>query len=322
VRVQSSEAARLAALSTIAAQAKATAAAGAVGQVAAAMAARSREASRRQTRDIGTLEADLHAGVDAWLGTSTSRARGASKGDAYITAVPMQLWNNPVTDRATLVALCAERTIPAGANDSLQSLKTSLLRFNASSSTVIGARMLETLVFVGGKDQTGREQLSDYKAAVAHPTGVKVDGAAYPLAADGHHRQPPPVALFGEGPASPVPCPTPPSLPSPPSDTCLPPGAPTWRETATSPSANIVDVKPRTAVAPSTTTPQRDAPSSSLDVTPSDGSAASHSAASRQRSLVHAGQLVQAMLGEEAKRVDTIATAAGLADVKILLLSM
>ena len=75
-------------------------------------------------------------------------------------------------------------------------------------------------------------------------------------------------------------------------------------------------------MAPSTTTPHRDAPSSSLDVTPSDGSAASHSAASRRRSLVHAGQLVQAMLGEEAERVNNITTAAGLADVKTLLLRM
>jgi len=120
VRVQSSEAARFAALSTIAAQAEVTAAAGEVGQVAAAVAARSRAASRRQTRDIGSLEADLHAGVDAWLGTSTCRARGASTGDAYNTAVPMQLLNNPETNRATLVTLCAERIILAGANDSLQ----------------------------------------------------------------------------------------------------------------------------------------------------------------------------------------------------------
>jgi len=54
------------------------------------------------------------------LGTSTCRARGASTGDAYNTAVPMQLLNNPETNRATLVTLCAERIIPAGANDSLQ----------------------------------------------------------------------------------------------------------------------------------------------------------------------------------------------------------
>ena len=44
-----------------------------------------------------------------------------------------------------------------------------------------------------------------------------------------------------------------------------------------------------------------------------------HSAAPRRQSLVHAGQLVQAMLEEEAERVDTMATAAGLADVMDLL---
>ena len=285
MRVQSSEAARLAALSTIAAQAKATAAAGAVGRVAAAVTARSRAAFRRQTRGIGTIRADLHVGVDAWSGTGTSRARGASAGDAYITAVPMQILNSPATDRATLVALCAERTIPEGENDSLQSLKSSLMRFNASSSTVIEARMLAPMVFVCGEVHTGRGQLADYQAAVAHPTGVRVDGAANTFAADGRHRQPPPVARFGEGPASPVPPPTPSSPPFPPSATTPTPGAPTWRETATPPSANIVSVTPRSAVAPSSTTPQRDAPFSSLDVTPSDGAAASHSAAPRRRSL-------------------------------------
>ncbi|OSX78480.1 hypothetical protein BU14_0108s0027 [Porphyra umbilicalis] len=187
-RVQSAETARHAALSATAAQATATAAAGAVGRAAAAAASRSRAASRCQTRGVGTLEADLHAGVDAWAGARTSHARDPSVADPYLLAVPLELLNNPETDRATLVALCAERTISAGENDSLQSLKTSLLRFNASSSRVNGARMLATTVFVRGEAQAGRGVLADYQAAVAHPVGVRIDGATSAPAADAHRR--------------------------------------------------------------------------------------------------------------------------------------
>jgi len=315
-RVQSAEAARRAALSATVAQATAAAVAGAAGRVAASAATRTRAETRRHTRGIGTLEADLHAGVDAWAGASTSHARGASAGNAYLPAVPMQLLNNPETDRATLVALCDERTIPAGENDSLQSLKTSLLRFNASSSTVNGARMLATMVFVRREAQLGRGGLTDYQAAVAHPVGVGVDGATIPSAADTRRRQLPPIALFGDAPVPPAPSPT----PRPPPSTDFPtPGAATWRGTASPPCTNIPSGTASRAAAPSTTIPQSDTAAPSLVVPPSDGAASPHSAAPRRRSLVHAGQLVQAMLEEETERVETMATAEGLADVKNLL---
>jgi len=272
VRALSAEAARRAALSATAAQATATAAAGVAGRVAAAAVTTSRAASRRRTRGIGTLEADLHAGEDAWAGVSTSPARGTRAGEAYLPAVPLQLLRDEATDRATLAALCAERTIPSAENDSLRSLKTSLLRFNALSSTVNGARMLTTMAFVRGEAQLGRGALTDYQAAVAHPEGVMVDGAANPSAADAHRRQPPPISLFGDTPAPLAPSPTP---PPPPSATLRTPGAPTWRGAGAPPSPNIPSRSASRAASLPTTTP------SSLPVAPSDGAAMQHSAAPR-----------------------------------------
>ena len=140
LQVQSAEVARRAALSATAAQATATAAAGLSGRAAAS---RSRTASRRQTRGIGTLETDLHAGLSACTGGGSRRST-----NAYLPAVPLQVLQSELTDRETLAALCAERTIPAGEDDSLKYLKTSLLRVNADNSTVKGARMLAAMVHV------------------------------------------------------------------------------------------------------------------------------------------------------------------------------
>jgi len=108
------------------------------------------KASRRVTRGVGTLETDLHAGVKSGTqgGASSVRANGDTPSEVCLSPVPPQLLISASTDGATLVALCAERTIHAGANDSLQSLKTSLLRFAVSSSTVKGARMLEAMAYV------------------------------------------------------------------------------------------------------------------------------------------------------------------------------
>jgi len=96
LQVQSADVARRAALSATAAQATAVVAAGLAGRVAAS---RSRTASRRQTRGIGTLEADLHAGVSAWTGGGSRRAT-----NAYLPAVPLQLLQSEATDRETLAA--------------------------------------------------------------------------------------------------------------------------------------------------------------------------------------------------------------------------
>jgi len=313
LQVQSADVARRAALSATAAQATAVVAAGLAGRVAAS---RSRTASRRQTRGIGTLEADLHAGVSAWTGGGSRRAT-----NAYLPAVPLQLLQSEATDRETLAALCAERTMPAGEDDSLQSLKASLLRFNASSSTVKGARMLAAMVHVRGEAQNGRQGLADYQAVVAHPVGVGVDGATGPSAADARRLQGHPLSLLGEAPAPPAPL-------SPASTVVQTPGAaarsvsgvppyPTQQRTATPSFPPAAGEDARRTASPSPI-PRGHAPSSPSLVPPTDGTAVPRSDAPRRRSLVHASNLVQAML-EEAERVDTMATAAGLADVKDLL---
>jgi len=53
-------------------------------------------------------------------------------------------------------------------------------------------------------------------------------------------------------------------------------------------------------------------------VPPTDGTAVPRSDAPRRRFPVHASNLVKSMLQEEAERFDTMAFAAGLADVKDL----
>lgn len=53
--------------------------------------------------------------------------------------VPTQVLHSADTRKATLRALCSQRTIPFGDNDSNASLKTSLLRFNAAVSNAWGA---------------------------------------------------------------------------------------------------------------------------------------------------------------------------------------
>ena len=157
VRIQSTEAAHHAALAASAGFPTAVAADGSVGRVAASTTRAAATASRQVTHGVGALEANLHAGVDAWTGDDVSPVQGSTGAPAaYLPAVPMQLLKSDKPDRATLSALCAERTIPAGADESLKSLKTSLPRFNASNSTVKGARMLATIAFVRGEAQVSR----------------------------------------------------------------------------------------------------------------------------------------------------------------------
>ena len=315
VRVQSTEAAHHAALAASAGLTTAVAAAVSVGRVAASTTRAAATASRRVTHGVGALEADLHSGVDAWTGDDASPVQGSTGAPAaYLPAVPMQLLRNDTTDRATLSALCAERTIPAGADESLQSLKTSLLRFNASSSTVKGARMLATMAFVRGEAQVGRGALADYQAAVAHPVGVGVDGAPALLAADARRRQAAPIALLGDAAALNKTA-APPQLAPP---TLCSPTSQRGADTSPSPAPPIATGNREARHA---TAPARDTPSLPIAATASDGATTLHPSAPHRRSssLLHASRLVHAMLEEEAERNDAMATAAGLADVKSLL---
>jgi len=154
--------------------------------------------------------------VKSWTkgGASSVRANDDTSSAVCLSPVPPQLFIGASTDGATLVAPCAERTIPAGANDSLQSLKISLLRFDVSASTVKGARMLEAMAYVRGEAQKGRGELADYQAVVVHPVGVTIDVAAGLSAADGRCKTVPPIGILGDAPMPPQAA-TPPSTAPP-----------------------------------------------------------------------------------------------------------
>lgn len=84
--------------------------------------------------------------------------------------------------RQTLQALCKERTIAFGTDDSDQSFRTSLLRFNASSTTNAGSDMQWLAVRVRPQVMSRLSHLSAFEAAAAHPVGVGVDAATGPPA--------------------------------------------------------------------------------------------------------------------------------------------
>lgn len=94
--------------------------------------------------------------------------------------MPTQVLRNAETTRATLVALCQKRTISFGPDDSDQSLMTSLLRFNACSSTAAGADMQWLAVHVRQRVFSRPTHMSAFEAAVEHPHGVGVDAASGP----------------------------------------------------------------------------------------------------------------------------------------------
>jgi len=116
-----------------AAAARASAAARAVGETAAVERGDARM-RKRPAPTMGSLEATLHGGVDAWAGSKRPRAKDL--GGSFIRPVPQQVLDNASTTKATLQDLCRERTIAFGDTDSEQSLRTSLRRLNASSTTV------------------------------------------------------------------------------------------------------------------------------------------------------------------------------------------
>jgi len=196
--------------------------------------------------------------------------------------VPQQLLDEASATKELLQDLCCERTIAFGDTDSAQSLKTSLPRFNASSSTVWGARMPFAAVFVRREADQYRGRLAPSQLAMHHCADAGVDGQSDPSAAG---RLPPPspfplfparrvvdagVELASASPST-APAVLPPtcSFPTPPPNSCPPSASPTPRLTtpAGRPLLHFVSIRrPRRCSSP--------APSS-LTATPSPSPAAS-----------------------------------------------
>jgi len=151
-----------------------------------------------------SLEPELHRGVGAWTGSSA--APGRNRGAGFIQPVLSQVLHSTETTRATLKALCSERTIPFGDNDSDESLKTSLRRFNAAASTAWGADLQWLAVHERNQILVRRAGLSPSRAAVEHPRGVGVDQPKAPLAS-AQARDAPNVSLFPVAPSDGVPMP-------------------------------------------------------------------------------------------------------------------
>lgn len=228
---------------------------------------------------IGTLEQDLHGGVTNWTGGGGAVARDGAVG--FIPPVPAQVLRSAATTRATLQALCQERTIAIGPDDSDQSLKNRLLRFNACSSTKAGAETQWLAVYVRRQALLHGGRLGAFQAAAAHPAGVGVDRATGP-AASSRSRRAPVVPL--DRPPSTLELPTPPR----PSGGQTPPFA--RQLSPTSPMRN---------------TPPR-AGASTQEVAPSG----------RRSSAVHAARMMQSLLEEDAERERVMATSKQVAEVK------
>jgi len=140
----------------------ASAAGRAAGRAAAATKRAAAKKRKRPAATVGILDADLHDGADRRAATKRTRVGGeaAVKGrQGYIPPVPPQVLDGVDTTKKMLEDLCTARTIPFGVADSVESLKTSLRRFNASSATTWGAQMQFALVFVRDHAQRGRGAL-------------------------------------------------------------------------------------------------------------------------------------------------------------------
>jgi len=149
-----------------------------------------------------------------------------------------------------------------------------------------------------------------------------VNGANGPSAAGARRLQGHPLSLLGDAPALPSPLAPAATLVQTPGAAAMSgSGAPpsrTQQRTAT-PSCPPAPVYDACLTASPSPTPRGHAASSHFVVPRTDGTSVARSDTPRRTSLVHASSLVQAMLEEEAERFDTMATAAGLADVKDLL---
>jgi len=179
-------------------EARASAAARDAGATAAVARGESNK-RKRPAPTVEPLEAALHGVVDAWVASKRPRAedlRGSS-----ILPVPQSVPDNASTTKATLRDLCRERTIAFGDTDSEHSLRTSLRRFNACSTTVWGARMQFAAIFLHAHAEQDRGKLLPSQAAMYHPPDVGVYGTSYPSAA-GRLPRLPPVPVFRARPSA------------------------------------------------------------------------------------------------------------------------
>ncbi|OSX79225.1 hypothetical protein BU14_0084s0038 [Porphyra umbilicalis] len=135
---------------------------------AAALRRRGARSSAGRAETVGELEQSLHRTVDTWVDRGTPRVTST----AYMPPVPLHELQSAATTRQTLPQLFAERTIPFGEEDSAQSLKASLSRFNATGTTVWGARMHSLAVFVRTKGK------HNFFSSMEHGFDVGVDRAA------------------------------------------------------------------------------------------------------------------------------------------------
>lgn len=129
---------------------------------------------------IGSLHKYLRGGMADWTGRGGTPASDRVSG--FTPPVPTHVLRSADTTRQTLQALCKERTIAFGTDDSDQSLGTSLLRFNASFTTKAGSDMQWLAVRVRPQVMSRLSHLSAFEAAAAHPVGVGVDAATGPPA--------------------------------------------------------------------------------------------------------------------------------------------
>jgi len=215
--------------------------------------------------------------------------------------VPTQVLDSADTTRATLQALCSQRTILFGDNDSDASLKTSLLRFNAAASTAWGADLHWLSVHVRRQALTRRGRLSAFQAAVAHPDYM----AVHPLTgqpAPSRARRAPAVAQF---PLAPVGCATQP-------ERALSP-QPRMPDRRTSSPSRLSPTPRRRADHP--TSPRRGhTPSQSFGTLPPAGGRTD--SGGRRPAALHAARLVQSLLEKEAERVKNVATSQQVAAVQ------
>lgn len=245
---------------------------------------------------VGALEDDLHAGVAGWTGEGGSLASDRTLG--FILPVPSELLRSAETTRATLQALCSERTIAFGPDDSDQSLKASLLRFNACASNKAGAELQWLAVHTRRQAMEYRGPLTGFQAVVAHPTFARADQASEPPASS-RPRRDPPAALFA----------TPARTTRPQPLRQNPTPAPATSPASSRPPTRALDAGIRAL--PFSHVPPSDKTTSAVagaadERTPSSG---------RRPSTVHAARMLQSMLEEEAQQ-DPAATSQQVADVQ------
>lgn len=247
---------------------------------------------------IGSLDQDLRSGLARWTGRGGAPAGNRAVG--FIPPVPTQVLRSADTTRATLQALCQERTIAFGPDDSDQSLKTSLLRFNACASTTAGADMQWLAVHVRRQALSSPGHLSAFQAAVCHPDNVGIDAATGPPASS-RPRYAPAISL-SQRPERP------PSTP-----TRAPDGPPPKH---CSPSRLL---SPPLAVSDGVACHHlhHSAPPPPAEATPAHGASDDRDLSSGHRSsAVHAARMVQSMLEEEAERERRLASSEQVAQVQ------